>query len=93
MVTCDRQNLKSTKFARIVHAGEFVKGFASEPMEVEYEDDMKEGDIIMYSTNSDLPIQSELYNDVYKDKKLYRMQRKDVVAVITEKLYKHVKFN
>tara|TARA_Y100000389_G_scaffold204773_1_gene259552 strand:- start:2062 stop:2766 length:705 start_codon:yes stop_codon:yes gene_type:complete len=87
------KNLKSTKFAKIVHAGESVKGFASEPMEVEYEDDMKEGDIIMYSTNSDLPIQSELYNDVYKDKKLYRMQRKDVVAVITEKLYKHVKFN
>jgi hypothetical protein len=86
------KNLKSTKFAKIIHAGEPVKGFSSEPMEVEYEDDMKEGDIIMYSTNSDLPIQSELYNDVYKDKKLYRMQRKDVIAVIPEKSYKHVKF-
>ena len=87
------KNLKSTKFAKIIHAGESVKRFASEPKEVEYKDDMKEGDIIMYSPHSDLPIQWDLYNDVKSNKKLFRMQRKDVVSVITEELYEHVKFN
>lgn len=93
MIPDSAKNLKSTKFAKIIHAGEPVRGFASEPDEVEYADDMKEGDIVMYSPHSDLPIQFEIYNDVKHDGSLVRMQRKDVVAVITEDLYKHVKFN
>ena len=85
------KNKESVKYARIKYVGKHVRGYRGEHDICELNIDVKEGDIVVYDKNSDIPLQYSFHNNLEDDSEYIRMQRRDMSAIIPketfEKLY------
>ena len=76
------KNQDSLKFAKISHVGTYNTGYREYRESFDFTEPIKVGDIVAYEKYSDVMLQYNLYNNLEGKQKFYRMQRKDLCAVM-----------
>lgn len=72
----------SQKEGIVKYVGPAVRSYFFEPEIVENDKDAKPGDRILFSPNSDIPLEYDLHASFEGKKKYFRMQRKDIFGVL-----------
>lgn len=73
------KNKSSERIGKVVFVGSKLRGYQFIPDACDDNYDVKPGDLIAYTKNSDIPMQYDIHKSFQGDKTLYRMQRRDIM--------------
>jgi co-chaperonin GroES (HSP10) len=74
----------SLTYAKVGHAGSRNNGYLENRRVNDFTEPLNVGDVVVYEKYSDIKLQQELHSDLDGNKVFYRMQRKDMVAVVND---------
>lgn len=82
LVIPDTMRGHSKKIGKIKHCGSHVRKYKFYPDVCEHNITVADGDRVIFTKHSDIPVEYDLHNTL--GTKVFRMQRKDIIAIITD---------
>lgn len=75
------KNKDSKEIGRVVFVGAKLKGYQFSPDYSDEHYNVKPGDVVAFTKSSDIPMQYDIHRSFQGDKKMFRMQRKDIMYI------------